>query len=243
MIIAIVGRRGQGKSALATYRALQAHRKGIEIYANYSLKIPHRQYIDMKYISSACVFLDEGYLYADARRSMSNANVFLSQAIAQCRKNGNTLYFITQSSTWLDQRIRWNFDILDICRAYNAQGKRKLFDKEKIGWINVTRVINSVEKPIVSGYRFYPGKASVFDLYEPYEVIEKERRALNAQEKKALAIDLCKQGFSTNEIHERFLDLSIKISKAQIREYTKETRHQKMQEEHNTTQVIAKVYA
>ncbi len=229
MIIAIIGRRGQGKSALATYRAVQAHRKGIEVYSNYMLRIPYKQYIDMKYISNACVILDEGYIYADARRSMSNANVFLSRSLAQCRKNKNTLYFVTQSLSWLDQRVRSNFDMIDICRAYNTQGRRKLFDHERVGWVNVTRVINSIEKPIISGYRFYPQRAGVFDLYDTYEIIEKDRKDLNAQEKRALAVDLYRQGLSNKEIHDRFIDLGIKISIQSIRGYTSEERSKKRQ--------------
>ncbi len=231
MIIAIVGRRGQGKSALATYRALLAHRKGIEVYANYTLKIPYQRYVDMKYINNACVILDEAHIYADARRSMSNANVFLSQMLAQCRKNRNTLFFVTQTSNWLDQRVRYNFDIVDICRAFNERGKRKMFDHEKIGYVNVTRVINSIEKPIISGYRFYPVKAGVFDLYDSYEVIEKDsRRALSSEEKKKIAIELCKNGFSTREIRERFLSIGIKISNPTIERYTREIREKKKAE-------------
>lgn len=231
MIIAILGRRGQGKSALATYRALLAHRKGIEVYANYTLQIPYRRYIDMRYINNACVVLDEAHLYADARRSMSNANVFLSQTLAQCRKNRNTMFFITQHMNWLDQRERGNFDIVDICRAYNTQGHRKLFDHEKIGYVNVTRVINSIEKPIISGYRFYPAKAGVFDMYDSYEVIEKDpRRALSSEEKKKIASELCKNGFSTREIRERFLSIGIKISNPTIERYTREIREKKKAE-------------
>lgn len=215
MIIAIVGRRGQGKSALATYRAFQAHQKGIEVHANYELKFPFKRYIDMKNIQNACVVLDEGYIYADARRSMSNANVFISQAIAQCRKNRNTLYFVTQSTGWLDQRIRWSFDIIDMCKAYNTHGKRKIFDHEKIAFVNVIRTIN-FEKPLISVYRFYPNRAGVFNLYDTYEVIEKDHRKFNRKEIIEIENKLFNEGFSFKEIKERLLEYGIKRSVSQI---------------------------
>ncbi len=225
MIIAILGRRGQGKSALATYRALLAYKKGIEVYANYTLQIPYRRYVDMRYINNAFVNLDEAHLYADARRSMSNANLFLSQTLAQCRKNRNTLFFITQHMNWLDQRERGNFDIVDICRAYNTQGHRKLFDHEKIGYVNVTRVITAVEKPIISAYRFYPSKARIFDLYDSYEVIEKDtHRALNSEEKKKLVIELHKKGITQREIAKECVNMGIPITQRTVATYIKEWR-------------------
>lgn len=218
MIIAIVGRRGQGKSALATYRALQAHRKGIPLYANYTLRIPYHQYIKMEYIKNACVILDEGYLYADSRKSMSNANVFLSYELAQCRKNHNTLYFITQQQSWLDLRIRDNFDIVDICRAYTAQGKKKIFDHEKIGYVQVTRVITSVDPYIVSGYKFYPSRARVFDYYDPYELVQREKKDLTPEQRKEAAINLYDQGMKPPEIAE-ILEVSIMSVYNYLKEY------------------------
>ncbi len=229
MIIAILGRRGQGKSALATYRALLAHRKGIEVYANYTLQIPYRRYIDMRYINNACVVLDEAHLYADARRSMSNANVFLSQTLAQCRKNRNTMFFITQHMNWLDQRERGNFDIVDICRAYNTQGHRKLFDHEKIGWVNVTRVITAVEKPIISGYRFYPAKAHIYDLYDPYEIIKNEaKRSLSNKEVDEIIIRLHSKGLTQEEIRKEFEGFGFTISTKTISRHLKKLKEQSL---------------
>lgn len=233
MIIAIVGRRGQGKSALGTYRALQAHNKGIPLYANYALKIPYNQYISMKYISNACVILDEGYLYAYSRKSMSNANVFLSYELAQCRKNHNTLYFITQQSSWLDLRIRDNFDIVDVCRAYTPNGKKKIFDHEQIGFVRVTRIVTSVDPYVVSGYKFYPSRARVFDYYDPYELVQKEKKDMTTQQRRETAINLFAQGMRQKDIAE-ILSVSVETIRTYLKEYKQSTKE---------AQVTKEVYA
>jgi hypothetical protein len=223
MIIAIVGRRGQGKSALGTYRALQAYKKDIPLYANYALKIPYHQYVGMEYIKNGCVILDEGYLYADSRKSMSNANVFLSYELAQCRKNHNTLYFITQQSSWLDLRIRDNFDMIDVCRAYTQYGQKKIFDHEKIGFVLVTRIITAVEPFIVSGYRFNPSRAGVFDYYDPYELVEKEKKNITPEQRKDTAINLYEQGMRQKDIA-KILGVSVSSVKTYLKEYKQKER-------------------
>jgi arsenate reductase-like glutaredoxin family protein len=85
-------------------------------------------------------------------------------------------------------------------------------------------VINSIEKPIVSGYRFYPAKAGVFDLYDSYEIIEKNNthKALTKNEKKKIVIELYKTGLTQREIIKELSSMGISITQRTIATYFKE---------------------
>jgi len=161
---------------------------------------------------------------------MSNANVFLSYELAQCRKNHNTLYFITQQSSWLDLRIRDNFDIVDVCRAYAAQGKKKIFDHEKISFVKVTRIVTSVDPYVVSGYRFYPSRARVFDYYDPYEIVQKEKKDMTTQQRRETAINLFAQGMRQKDIAE-ILGVSVETIRTYLKEYKQSTKEAQVTEE------------
>jgi hypothetical protein len=122
-----------------------------------------------------------------------------------------------------------------VCRAYTPQGKKKIFDHEQIGFVRVTRIVTSVDPYVVSGYRFYPSRARVFDYYDPYELVQKEKKDMTPAQRRETAINLFAQGMRQKDIAE-----ILGVSVVSVRTYLKEY---KQKERENQEEVTEEVYA
>ena len=90
MLNAIIGKMGQGKSVLATYYALIAHRKKRVVYANYKLNFNYKplHVNDMLKdgAKSALVIVDEADRYVSKMRANSNKVQETQNFLMQSRK-------------------------------------------------------------------------------------------------------------------------------------------------------------
>jgi len=121
MLEVILGGRGHGKSAYATYRALYDYRfRGKTIFSNFWIGIPHalpNLNNPNEDIEGASVFFDEAYITVNARMSMSRQNRLINYFVFQSRKVDVDLYFIVQLGRTIDVLIRDSADKITMCRA------------------------------------------------------------------------------------------------------------------------------
>lgn len=120
MLELIIGGRGHGKSAYATYHAVYDYEKrGKKIYSNYWIDLPYTplNMNNLHDISNASVFVDEAYILANARLSQSKQNRLVNYLVFQSRKVDVDLYFIAQLSRTIDVLIRDSADKISYCKA------------------------------------------------------------------------------------------------------------------------------
>lgn len=121
MLEVILGGRGHGKSAYATWRALYDHQiRGKKIYSNFWINIPHalpNLNNPKEDIQNASVIFDEAYISVNARLSMSKANRLINYFVFQSRKVDVDLYFVVQLGRTIDVLIRDSADKLTMCKA------------------------------------------------------------------------------------------------------------------------------
>jgi len=115
MLATIEGPMGSGKTATATMIALQDYQENRAIFSNYHLNFPHTSFSQEMFfklneddfqLNNCTILADEGYLYMDARTSMSTGNRALHYYAMQTRKRDVDMYITTQSYKKIDQRIR-----------------------------------------------------------------------------------------------------------------------------------------
>lgn len=121
MLEVILGGRGHGKSAYATFRALYDYQiRHKEIYSNFFIAIPHKTpniNNSKENIENASVIFDEAYISANARLSMSRQNRLINYFVFQSRKIDVDLYFVVQLGRTIDILIRDSADKITMCKA------------------------------------------------------------------------------------------------------------------------------
>ncbi len=116
--IAIVGEPGSGKTATLAYMGMMYYQQGFKIHANFELFLPQpdgskrtichsiRTYRDFNNIRNGYFLGDELWSWIDARMSMSDANMFLSDVLLKARKRHFNLINTVQHLSQLEKRIR-----------------------------------------------------------------------------------------------------------------------------------------
>lgn len=116
--IAIVGEPGSGKTATLAYMGMMYYQQGFKIHANFELFLPQsdgskqpichsiRTYKDFNNIRNGYFLGDELWSWIDARMSMSDANMFLSDVLLKARKRHFNLINTVQHLSQLEKRIR-----------------------------------------------------------------------------------------------------------------------------------------
>lgn len=116
--IAIVGEPGSGKTATLAYMGMMYYQQGYKIHANFELFLPQpdgskrtichsiRTYRDFNNIRNGYFLGDELWSWIDARMSMSDANMFLSDILLKARKRHFNLINTVQHLSQLEKRIR-----------------------------------------------------------------------------------------------------------------------------------------
>lgn len=129
MVIAMTGARGSGKSLMLAYVGLMAMSDGIKVYSNFpvsgefqdgrfeaeGLDILALYQFDARFDHSF-LLIDEMQFSADARRSGSNANRLLNFVGNQLRKKSLSIAYSVQNFAWVDNRWRFQTDLLIKCR-------------------------------------------------------------------------------------------------------------------------------
>jgi len=115
---AIVGRRGEGKSAILANIAEVDHSEGKKIVSNFDLSFPHIKMTFAELIllpeelQDATVVFDEFQVGAGARNALRNSNKSINQFITQLRKRNIVLYFATQNFKYVDIDVRNQTDYI-----------------------------------------------------------------------------------------------------------------------------------
>ena len=118
VLMAIVGRLGEGKTLALTYFILRNYWKGRKIYSNYHLnKIPYI-YVsnpeDIENMNEGFFAGDEIWTWADSRLSGSHKNKFITSVLSKSRKRGINITYTCQYFKSVDIRMRTVTDFIAI---------------------------------------------------------------------------------------------------------------------------------
>lgn len=159
MLILIHGRIGNGKTLLLVYFSTKLKRL---IYANFKLDLPNFRPFILSQLNkipeNVNIFLDEGYILSESRRSSSNLNLIMSYVYNQSRKTKRDIYITTQLYSAIDKRFRLQANLVIYCDKINGNFFYTITNRET----NTTN-IKCIPKKFTQKY---------FDLYNTYEVIK-----------------------------------------------------------------------
>lgn len=135
-IVAIVARRGYGKTLLMRKLAQMYYDAKVPIFANFSMDIPHYE-IDFNeiatfppYLHDCVLLIDEAHVGTDAYNFWSKIVKDITDFITQTRKLRITLYYSTQVFTQVAKRLRDQTDYVfecELARYYNGLVKPDYF--------------------------------------------------------------------------------------------------------------------
>ena len=170
LVIAIVGRRGSGKTLLLTELLRDAFEHKRKVIANYHLRFPYT-YLRLEDVAKlpesihdAALGLDELHMAADSRDFTRKSNRNLSTLFTQMRKRRCTVYYTTQFQSQIDKRIRQHTDVLIHCEPTDVPGviRATVHDAPALMFSHVRDTILN---------RFVFDGRGIFDLYDTNEVI------------------------------------------------------------------------
>ena len=187
MLYGIIGKKGSGKTLLLTYllKKFSEEDKKIKIYTNYKLnKIKSHKINFMELfkndteIKNAVVGIDEIYLVADCRTSMTKLNRIMSYLLYQTRKTGVDIFYTAVSFNSIEKRLRNNTDGLFFPNLFVNQKKilnpENLTRKKMEGFIKNKENIQ-IKGMFVTDYgvkKFCIEKPEeIFKYYSSYEII------------------------------------------------------------------------
>lgn len=117
-VIAIVGRRGHGKSALLSEVGVIDKEQGKKVISNYELSLADEiltfeEIIELPDVLENCtLLLDEFQVGAGARSALKKSNQTINKFITQLRKRNIILYFTTQNFKFMDIDVRSQTDYI-----------------------------------------------------------------------------------------------------------------------------------
>ena len=170
-IVALLGRRGAGKTLHSMYFLKYYAEQGRPIYSNIHLSIPYKKlHLEMirtlpDELNNAIVFIDEIHMWADAYKFFSRNSRSLSTLATQLRKRNITLIFTTQFLTQTVKRLRDQVDYLLLLEKYRP------FDPKFNGWskVMVLDATAPVGKDFIDEYIF--NGTQYFDMYDTNEIV------------------------------------------------------------------------
>lgn len=124
-LVSIEGPMGAGKTGVATWLAHQDYLAGRQIFCNYFVNFDYIEFDQELFyklneenfeLNNCHIVADEGYLYMDARTSMSAGNRVVNYYAMQTRKRNVDLSITTHAFNRLDKRIREAVTIRIACR-------------------------------------------------------------------------------------------------------------------------------
>ena len=211
LLIYVQGRRGTGKSTLATLFGLTST---TEVMANYEIKTDNFKKLKFSEIVKVrkrrLIILDEMYLLADARRSGSNINVIISHFLFQSRKLLADLVILAQENSSIDLRFREMADFVVETNLLKDGFQYDIYNKDG----------NYLESRTID-YDF--AEKNIFGKYDSYAIIQDNKDLGNElsiiePEDKNEAIELL--------INEMQLEIPLeKWDKSMIKDFIKEKRY------------------
>ena len=177
MIVGIIGKRGCGKTITMAKTVKDMLEKGRTIYTNFHI---NKKGIDKKYykkihlldneffknykdfkLYNCALFLDEVYVYIDARTSMSKRNRLWSYFINQTRKRDVDLYYTTQFFRQVELRLRENTEFF-IYPTLVKENDKKIIINKIYSYGDTLKKIG-IERFVGNDY---------FDVYDTDEIID-----------------------------------------------------------------------
>lgn len=190
MFYGMIGKKGSGKTLLLTYllKKFSDADDKLKIFTNYTLNdIKHepinftKLFKDNIEIKNAVVGVDEIYLIADCRDSMSKRNKLFSYLLYQTRKASVTIFYTAVSYSTIDIRLRKGSDGIFFPNIY-IDGK-KILNPENLTKIKMDGYIKDGKQIQLKGlfYTEYSRKTfcidnpqEYFKYYSSYQLITPE---------------------------------------------------------------------
>lgn len=178
-MLMIVGRRGKGKTAIATKIAQGRMLAGERVYANYDIEVPGRglragrifSLLDCLDLLNCTIVIDEANLWTNAREWSKIPSSVLS-SWQQSRKRGVSFIFTTQHEERCDKVIRELADYLLLC-------ERMAFVPKWVPLFRVQRTyleeIDEVRRGAVSRPEYYWLGDRVLGGYDTREDVDNEQ--------------------------------------------------------------------
>jgi hypothetical protein len=166
-IIAIVGRRGYGKTVWMTAMGLDSLNEGYPVFANYHLKNVDYTYITLQELSEfppeihdCVVLMDEFHMGADAYDFFAKRTRNLTKFLTQLRKRRITFIYTTQYMLQVAKRVRLQTDYIIYMRPRgNGIFTAYVTDPHQI---MEDQLINKITEDLTL----------VFDYYDTNEIID-----------------------------------------------------------------------
>lgn len=159
MLVLIHGRIGSGKTLFLIYLATKLKR---DIYSNFKIDLKHfKRFIlsEIKKIpKNVNIFLDEGYILSESRRSSSTMNIIMSYVYNQSRKTLRNIFLTTQLYSAIDKRFRLQATLLIECEKINGHFFYTITNRST----GMSKIMTLSEKDA----------QKLFPLYDTYEVID-----------------------------------------------------------------------
>ena len=172
-IIAVLGERGDGKTALTTKLGKLYTDEGLKLFANYTLfDIPYRKITFEElasfpdWLHNGVVLIDEAHIGVDSYDFLKGRVKNITKFVTQLRKRKLILYYTTQNFKLIAYRLRQQTDVIIECRR-----------TEEVGIIEV-RVLDYHDPDGLGGFTelnsFELDVRDIFDNYDTNEIIEIE---------------------------------------------------------------------
>lgn len=168
-ITAILGIRGSGKTLLMTAIAYDAHQKGFNIFANYTLYgIPYTK-VKGKQIEEKADMIKDGILLVDEMREAADSySPFkatpkqVATFAAQSRKRRITIFYSAQDLMQVAVRVR---RLTDLVIEMNAE------DEE--GYHQYRVLTKDIPNELIKDYTYFFGKP-FFEMYDTNEIVTED---------------------------------------------------------------------
>jgi Zonular occludens toxin (Zot). len=176
-ITTILGSKGQGKTAIATYVAYEtfkAKEKDI-IIANYKLNFDFMKmdFERLEEYKDALIIFDEAHLYVDRRTSMKKLNRLISYFVFEIRHLHSDLIFISQQRS-IDTRIENATDAFFFPEMWVWGGekyRKKIDDDEKADLIRIKEIDTAHNRSKIFHLDLRKLDYDLFSLYDSDELV------------------------------------------------------------------------
>ena len=107
----VSGRKGSGKTLLASTIGLVMQNKFDRVLANFNLYLvknfePLTKYSQIKEAKNSLIIIDESYEFFSSRTATSKRNQLFNDIVAKARKNKNVYILISHSPRFVDKTLR-----------------------------------------------------------------------------------------------------------------------------------------
>lgn len=178
MLVLIIGRIGSGKTLFLIFLATKLKRF---IYANFLINLPHFKPFILSKLKeipkNVNVFLDEGYILSEARRSSSAMNLIMSYVYNQSRKTLRDIFLTSQLASAIDKRFRLQATLLIECEKINGHFFYTITNRTT-GMSKIMTLSESEAQKLYPLYDTYEVVVPLNDIDSDFELAKKDANTL-----------------------------------------------------------------